>query len=145
MSYKVKSNEVGSAVGSILDQYTVDIQAGVRELTDEYADKLKEQIKKGSPVDWRRVKRRGKYKRSWKVKTTKDTFAVYERTVHSHKEYRLTHLLEFGHKTRKGTMTRAQAHIAPAAENIKRDYVKSISDIVRQSKHYGGGRRSYKR
>ncbi len=145
MSYKVKSNEVGSAVGSILDQYTVDIQAGVRELTDEYADKLKEQIKKGSPVDWRRVKRRGKYKRNWKVKTTSKGFAVYKRTVYSPKEYRLTHLLEFGHKTRKGTMTRAQAHIAPAAENIKRDYVKSISDIVRQSKHYGGGRRSYKR
>ena len=72
MSYKVKTDEVGSAVGGILSQYTADVQYDIIKLTDETADKLKEQIKKGSPVDWRKVKRRGKYKRSWRVKTTRD-------------------------------------------------------------------------
>ena len=59
MSYKVKTDEVGSAVGGILSQYTADVQYDIIKLTDETADKLKEQIKKGSPVDWRKVKRRG--------------------------------------------------------------------------------------
>ena len=116
MSYKIKTDEVGSAVGGILSQYTADVQHDIIKLTDETADKLKEQIKKGSPVDWRKVKRRGKYKRSWRVKTTRDDLYAYERTVHAGgKEYRLTHLLEFGHKTSRGNRTKAEPHIAPAA------------------------------
>ena len=146
VSYKVKTDEVGSAVGGILSQYTADVQYDIIKLTDETADKLKEQIKKGSPVDWRKVKRRGKYKRSWRVKTTRDDLYAYERTVHAGgKEYRLTHLLEFGHKTSRGNRTKAEPHIAPAAERIINEYVKGISEIVRGSSRYGGGRRNYKK
>lgn len=146
MSYKIKTDEVGSAVGGILSQYTADVQYDIIKLTDETADKLKEQIKKGSPVDWRKVKRRGKYKRSWRVKTTRDDLYAYERTVHAGgKEYRLTHLLEFGHKTSRGNRTKAEPHIAPAAERIINEYVKGISEIVRGSSRYGGGRRNYKK
>lgn len=61
------------------------------------------------------------------------------------KEYRLTHLLEFGHKTSRGNRTKAEPHIAPAAERIINEYVKGISEIVRGSSRYGGGRRNYKK
>lgn len=146
MSYKFKSNEVGSAVGDLLYQYTADVQYGVIKLTDETADKLLRLIKDTAPVDWRKVKRRGKYKRSWKIKTTVDTFAVYERTVYADDgEYRLTHLLEFGHKTHSGGRTKAQSHIKPAADRMKDEYVKEIQNIVRRSARQGGGRRTYKR
>lgn len=146
MSYKIASNELGSAVGNILLQYTADVQAGVIQLTDETAEKLKKYIQNGAPVDWRRVKRRGKYRRSWRAKTTQDTFAVYEKTVYAGGgEYRLTHLLEKGHRTRSGGKTKAQAHIAPAAERITKEYVKGISEIVRRSSQSGGGQRKYKR
>ena len=146
MSYKVKSNEVGSAVGDLLYQYSADIQYDVIKETDEAADKLLKLIKNQAPVDWRKVKRRGKYKRSWKVKTTQNTFAVYEKTVYaSGKEYRLTHLLEFGHKTRSGGRTKPQSHIKPAADRITSEYVKEIKEIVRRSARQGGGRRTYKR
>lgn len=146
MSYKFKSNEVGSAVGDLLYQFTADVQYEVIKLTDETADKLLKLIKNQAPVDWRKVKRRGKYKRSWKIKTTKDTFSVYERTVYADDgEYRLTHLLEFGHKTHSGSMTKAQIHIKPAADRMKDEYVKEIKEIVRRSARQGGGRRTYKR
>ena len=145
MSYKVKLNEVGSAVGDLLYQYSADIQYDVIKETDEAADKLLKLIKNQAPVDWRKVKRRGKYKRSWKVKTTKDTFAVYEKTVYaSGKEYRLTHLLEFGHKTASGGRTKPQSHIKPAADRITSEYVNEIKEIVRRSARQGGGRRTYK-
>ena len=64
MSYKVKSDETGSAVSNILYQFTADIQAGVRNLTDEKAEKLKKLIQEGAPVNKRRTKRRGTYKKS---------------------------------------------------------------------------------
>ncbi len=79
MSYKVKSDETGSAVSNILYQFTADIQAGVRNLTDEKAEKLKKLIQEGAPVNKRRTKRRGTYKKSWRIRKTKDTFAVYEK------------------------------------------------------------------
>lgn len=142
MSYKISTEEVNSAVGNSLHRFYVDVQYGIIQLTNETADKLVEEIKKGSPVDWRKVKRRGKYKRSWKVKTTRDTPYLYERTVYaSGKEYRLTHLLEFGHRTSKGSRTAAQSHIAPAAKRIREEYVKGINDIVRRSAKHGGGLR----
>ena len=146
MSYKVKTNEVDSAAGSLLAQYTADVQYEVIKLTDETADKLLRLIKNQAPVDWRKVKRRGKYKRSWKIKTTKDTFAVYEKTVYaSGGEHRLTHLLEFGHKTKSGGKTKAQSHIKPAADRMISEYVEETHNILRRSQMYGGGLRKYKK
>lgn len=139
MSYKVKSDAVGSAVSNILYQFTADVQYGVRQLTDEKADKLLKLIKERSPVDKRRTKRRGKYKKSWRVKKTKDTFSVYEKTIGSPKEYRLTHLLENGHTLRNGKTVKGQPHIKPAADKINVEYVKDIEKILKTSQRQGGG------
>lgn len=147
-NYKIGTNEVGSAVSGILNQFTADIQYGVRELTDKSAEKLKKLIKEGAPVNKRKSKRRGTYKRSWTVKTDEDTFSVYIKRICSPREYRLTHLLEKGHKApRGGGFVKAQPHIKPAAEKIKAEYVKGIENIVKTSQRQGGGLRtkSYKR
>lgn len=150
MSIKVESNKVSSAVDDILNQYTADIHYGVREVTDEKAEKLKKLIKEGAPVNKRKSKRRGTYKKSWTVKVEDDTFSVYVKKICSPKEYRLTHLLEKGHIAPRGRKrVEAQPHIKPAAEKIEAEYVKDIEKLVQTSKRYGGGRRnttkSYKR
>lgn len=147
MSYKVKSDAVGSAVSNILYQFSADVQHGVRELTDEKAEKLKKLIQERAPVDKRKTKRRGKYKKSWRVKITKDTFSVYEKTVGSPKEYRLTHLLENGHKLRNGKTVKGRPHIKPAADKVNTEYVKDIEKLLKTSQRYGGGLRttSYKK
>lgn len=147
MSYKIKSDEVGSAVSNILYQFTADVQAGVRVLTDEAAEKLRKLIQDGAPVNKRRTKRRGTYKKSWRIKKTKDTFSVYEKTVGSPREYRLTHLLENGHRAKNGKTVKAQPHIKPAADKITAEYIKGIEKIIKTSQRQGGGLRtkSYKR
>lgn len=147
MSYKVKSDAVGSAVSNILYQFSADVQHGVRELTDEKAEKLKKLIQERAPVDKRKTKRRGKYKKSWQIEKTKDTFSVYEKTVRSPTEYRLTHLLENGHKLRNGKTLKGRLHIKPAADKVNTEYVKGIEKILKTSQRYGGGLRttSYKK
>ena len=45
--------------------------------------------------------------------------------------YRLTHLLEYGHKTRSGTRTKAQPHIKPVEEWAEREAMKEIEKAVK--------------
>lgn len=81
--------------------------------------KAKSDVQAGAPVDT------GQYKKSWTVKTTKESANVMEVTVHSKNRYQLAHLLEFGHAKRGGGRTRAFPHIAPAekaaAELLERE------------------------
>ena len=138
---KIGTNELGSAIGNTLYDFSVDVQYDVIKLTDEYADKMKKLIQEGAPVNKRKTKRRGKYKKSWRVKVTEDSLFVYEKTVCSPREYRLTHLLEKGHRApRGGSNVAAQPHIQPAADKIKKRYVKGIEKIVQNSRRAGGGR-----
>lgn len=140
---QIGTNEIATAVGRVLYQYSVDIQVDVRTVTDVAAEKLKKAIQEKAPVNVKKTKHRGKYKRSWRVKKTRDNFAVYEKVVFSGKEYMLTHLLEKGHKTRNGRTTKAQPHIAPAADQIKKEYVEDITKAVQRSSRQGGGRYNY--
>ena len=86
---------------------------------------MKKDIQAGAPV------KTGAYKKSWTVKTTKNTADAMEVVVHSRNRYQLAHLLEFGHALRKGGRTRAFPHIAPAeeraAQTLEREVEKALS------------------
>ena len=91
---KVGIDRLGDTLSKELSTYSADVQMGVRLLVDEKSEELKNEIKKNAPVG-----RRKKYRKSFKVKITNETFRFYEKTVYAAKpEYRLTHLLE---KTRR--------------------------------------------
>lgn len=146
-NYKCNSSELGTGIGDVLSSWTADVQYGVKYITNEKAEKLKVAIKNNSPVSWKKTKRRGKYKRSWRIKTTKDTFSEYERTVYAGgSEYRLTHLLENGHKiVKKGKAVGTsppKTHIAPVAEKIKSEYYSEIKSLIKSSQAGGGGLRT---
>ena len=104
-----------------IDQMAHVIMEGLQEYADLATEDMKAAVKKagnnaksdvqaGAPV------KTGKYKKSWAVKTTKETANAMEVTVHSKNRYQLAHLLEFGHAKRGGGRTRAFPHIAPAEE-----------------------------
>ena len=77
------------------------------------------------------MKRRtwNRYSSSWAVKT-RSGVNFYHTTIHNRKHYRLTHLLEYGHKTRNGLNTRAFRHIEPidiyCAERLEKNIPKII-------------------
>ena len=88
------------------DLATEDMKAAVKKA----GRKAKSDVQAGAPVDT------GQYKKSWTVKTTKESANAMEVTVHSKNHYQLAHLLGFGHAKRGGGRTRAFPHIAPAEE-----------------------------
>lgn len=119
-----------------IDQLASIVMEGLQEYADLAAEDLKAAVKKagdsarkdvqaGAPVDT------GAYKKSWAVKTTRETANSLEVTVHSRNRYQLAHLLEFGHAKRGGGRTRAFPHITPAEEKVAEMLVREVEAALK--------------
>lgn len=110
MSDRIKVDELAKVVMGGLQEYadlaTEDMKAAVKKV----GNAAKKDIQANAPEDT------GAYKKSWTVKTTKETSNAMEVTVHSKNRYQLAHLLEFGHAKHGGGRTRAFPHITPAEQ-----------------------------
>ncbi len=128
-----------------LQFWTADIQNGVCDIIDEKSEKLRALIQENAPVRTKakcKKRRKGKYKKSWKVKINSDKFSYYEAVVHaSGNEYRLTHLLEKPHASRNGGRVEPQVHIAPARDQIEKEYIRDVENLIKSSQSTGGGLR----
>lgn len=134
---KVGIDRIGDTLSKELATYSADVQMGVRLLVDEKSKELKNAIKKEAPVG-----RRKKYRKSFRIKITNETFRFYEKTVYSAKpEYRLTHLLEKTRKKRgqKGGTVQPKVHIAPATKKIHGEFEAGIKKLIKSSEAMGGG------
>ena len=72
---------------------------------------MKKEITAGAP------ERTGRYAKSWRTKTTKESSQSLEVTVYSPTRYMIAHLLEHGHAKRNGGRVAARVHIAPAEQD----------------------------
>lgn len=107
---KVSVSELADAVMEGLVEYaelaTEDMKAAVKKA----GQTVRKEIQAGAPV------KTGAYRKSWAVKTTRETSNFMEVTIHSRNRYQLAHLLEFGHAKRGGGRVSGRPHIAPAEE-----------------------------
>ena len=104
-----------------IDQMAHVIMEGLQEYADLATEDLKKAVKKAGDDAKKDIQanapvKTGAYKKSWTVKTTKETSNAMEVVVHSRNRYQLAHLLEFGHAKRGGGRTKAIPHIAPAEQ-----------------------------
>lgn len=104
-----------------IDQMAHVIMEGLQDYADLATDDLKKAVKKAGDEAKKDIQnnapvKTGAYKKSWTVKTTKETSNAMEVVVHSKNRYQLAHLLEFGHAKRGGGRTRTFPHIAPAEQ-----------------------------
>lgn len=99
------------------------------EIEKALKDVGKQTVKKVRDLSPERTKGAGSYKRGWTAKVERQTGSV-KVTIYNRK-YRLTHLLEHGHRIKGGGKTKAQPHIAPAEQFAEAEAMKAIEKAVK--------------
>lgn len=123
---KIRADELAQAIVKELSEFENATEETVKAAVDKAAKSAVSALKTDSP------KRTGKYAGSWADKVDKSKKArVYTRIVYSKDpHYRLTHLLEKGHKARNGRFVSARVHISPIEKNAINDVIQGIKDGI---------------
>lgn len=103
-------DQMTDAIMKDLEKYAEVGTEAMKEAVKESAKAVKKRINSSAPV------RTGKYAKSWKTKTTKESANMLQITVYSPSRYMLSHLLENGHAKRGGGRVQAIPHIRPAEQ-----------------------------
>ena len=127
---RVKINDFGSALQSILDDYGRGVSEKTRAAVLEAAKVAKKEVQSGSPVQ------SGSYRRGWAVREDSTSRLRSEAIVHNRTRYQLAHLLEKGHALVRGGRTLGQVagtpHIEPAEENAIKNIEEAIKRIAEE-------------
>lgn len=108
----------------ILNDYSSDIQEGIIESAQSVAKNGASELKNVSP------KRTGKYRKGWRVQTSKGKGYV-ECIIHNSTAWQLTHLLEKPHLLRNGRTSKPKVHIKPVEEKCIREYEKDVENVIK--------------
>ena len=125
MGRRVQIDQLADAVMQELDNYAETTTDGVKSAVKKAADTVKKEITATAPV------RSGKYAKSWRTKTTKESSSALEITVYSPTRYMLAHLLEHGHAKRGGGRVSARPHIAAAEQDGIEELEQEIERSIR--------------
>ena len=110
MGNTVSVDQMADAIMQGLTEYADLATADMKKAVKDASKTVKKEIQAGAP------QKSGAYKKSWAVKTMRETSNSLEVTVHSKNRYQLAHLLEHGHAKRGGGRVSGTAHIAPAEQ-----------------------------
>lgn len=126
----IKPEDLGKVLKNYLDNYVENIEEDVIETTDTMTKEAKEELKRISPVG-----ETGRYHKGWAIKQAKKGKHKYSRVIWNRTDYRLTHLLEFGHVKRNGTgWVEAEPHIRPTEEKYKVKFTETLEKKIRRQK-----------
>ncbi len=99
---------MADAIMEDLTKYAELAAEDMKTAVKDSANLVKQRINSSAPV------RTGRYAKSWRTKTTKESADALVITVHSPTQYTLAHLLENGHAKRGGGRVPGTPHIKPA-------------------------------
>ena len=112
----IKADQFKYAVGSMLEQFDAEVSKAVYVAIDEVCDEVVAELKHAGDFNGK------KYRRGWKKVISQKSYGAVEAKVWNAKDYRLTHLLEFGHALKRGGRkigdVRAFVHITPINDKV---------------------------
>ena len=119
-----------------IDDLANVVMEGLQEYADLATDSMKAAVKKAgntvkTDITANAPERTGRYAKSWRAKTTKESATALEVTVYSPTRYMLAHLLEHGHAMRNGGRVAAKVHIAPAEQDGIEELEEEIGRTLR--------------
>ncbi|AMB94902.1 HK97 gp10 family phage protein [Aerococcus sp. UMB8608] len=118
----IKIDELSKKLADEVATYTNDVVEGIQKDQKEIAKETAKKLRAASP------KRTGKYRKSWGTK--KEGLNTY---VRNRKHYRLTHLLEKGHRTRnRKRQAPAYPHIGPIEKEAISKFEKAVEKRVKK-------------
>lgn len=130
---KIKLDQLQQTITKTLEEYADYVSNGVvKEACDTAANIAVNELKQSSP------RRSGKYAESWDFAEVSKR-NKYSVTVFSNGQYRLTHLLENGHKTRpagkrpkknRKNFVEARPHIAATEAKVADNVVNEIKRML---------------
>lgn len=121
---KVSVDGLEDAVRAELEQYASEVQEEVDSAVVRAARRCLAQIRRNSP------KKTGDYRKGWRLRTDKTRLSIRE-IIHNATDWRLIHLLEFGHQKASGGRVEGEPHVEPAEQQAERELLTEITDILR--------------
>lgn len=125
MAKIVNVDEFASAIVEEIKKYTTDVEEALDEELINVANEGKQQLRnllmpdttgQDSPPANKMTRRQWKnYSKGWRVKVDRRNNYI-KGSIYNATDWQLTHLLEYGHATSKGTYTRKFEHIKPIEE-----------------------------
>jgi hypothetical protein len=112
-------NGIGREIQRQLQYYARDVAEKVEVAKTETATQFKSDVTRDSP------ERRPSYKKGWRIKKMPKSLIIHNKT-----DYRLTHLLEYGHQLRNGDRYEGKPHIRPNEEKAIRDFLNKIERAI---------------
>lgn len=119
----IQLNQLSDAINKALTEYSDTVADSIDSIVDEVTKDMKKEIQANSP------KKSGKYKRGWRITAVSSKRGNRKLVVHN-KQYRLTHLLEYGHAKRNGGRVEGHSHIAPAEEKYTDIFLKKVEEVL---------------
>lgn len=117
-------NNMVAEITQALTEYDQEVSDRVKKIVDAESKEAVKQLKETSP------KRTGAYAKSWRQKNSYEDSRTKRNTVYNKDYYQLTHLLEYGHASRKGGRVKAIEHIAPIEQRIAERIQKQIEQEI---------------
>lgn len=129
---KVKTLDV---ILSEMKDYGASVNDMAVAIIDKRAGELKTAIRRDSPIakEYERpLKRQGKqhYASGWTMKKEASKSGKHACRVYNKNEPKLVHLLEFGHKTSSGTMTRKREHVVKNRDTKKEEVLNDMEKMM---------------
>ena len=125
----IQIDQLAKTLSNHLGKWSKDVEENVRKAVDDTMKTLVSNTKRDAPVDT------GKYQGAISSKVTIKKDGEYQKTWYvKAPHYRLTHVLEKGHKKRGSSeKVDPRPHIEKNAEIAKRDFENKVREAIRNA------------